>query len=62
MYCFERAREHPMKAEVDQSTPTADLPLVGTVVAEGGRSRYFGQNDKTTLLNQARGLITICET
>jgi len=62
MYCFERAREQPIKADVEQSTPKTDLPLVGTVVAEGSRSRYHGQNDKITLLNQARELEIIYET
>ena len=49
-----RAPESSMTADVEQSTPTACLPLLGTVVAEGGRSRYHGQNDRITLLNQAR--------
>jgi hypothetical protein len=49
------ARAHQSSAitRIDRPTST-DLPLLGMVVAEGDRSQYHGQNDRVTLLNQAR--------
>jgi len=45
-------------ARAHQSSTTRQisrsLPLLGMVVAEGDRSQYHGQNDRVTLLNQAR--------
>jgi hypothetical protein len=50
------ARVHQSSAteRIERSTPTTCLPLLGTVVAEGNRSQFHGQNDRITLLNQAR--------
>jgi hypothetical protein len=49
-----RAHQSSETARIERSTPTTCLPLLGTVVAEGDRSQFHGQNDRITLLNQAR--------
>ena len=49
------AHAHQSSATTRSERPTStDLPLLGMVVAEGDRSQYHGQNDRVTLLNQAR--------
>ncbi|KAG9193739.1 hypothetical protein G6011_03774 [Alternaria panax] len=48
-----RAHQSSATTRIEQS-PATDRPLLGMVVAEGDRSQYHGQNDRVTLLNQAR--------
>jgi hypothetical protein len=48
-----RAHQNSATTRVERPTSTS-LPLLGMVVAEGDRSQYHGQNDRVTLLNQAR--------
>ncbi|KAJ5586886.1 uncharacterized protein N7459_002651 [Penicillium hispanicum] len=61
---FGSTRDAPVQNPWSQPDITSsDTPFLGTLVVKGSRSRYHGQNNRITLLNQfaeAKGFINQC--